>query len=122
MKLRHFALLALFIGYSAPMFGQGTSADYERASQLRALTAGKVFRDKVEPHWFGDKFHFWYRNELADDAREFVLVNAKSGDRSLAFDHERLAEQFVLVSRPVLVLTVRVGEKAIELIVAAQPG
>ncbi|MCB9923684.1 MAG: DPP IV N-terminal domain-containing protein [Planctomycetaceae bacterium] len=81
------------------MFGQGTSADYERASQLRALTAGKVFRDKVEPHWFGDKFHFWYRNELADDAREFVLVNAKSGDRSLAFDHERLAEQLAAITR-----------------------
>ena len=35
---------------------------------------------------------FWYRNDLAGGAREFILVEALGGSRRLAFDHARLAQ------------------------------
>jgi dipeptidyl aminopeptidase/acylaminoacyl peptidase len=52
---------------------------------------GRVYRDRVEPHWFAEGARFWYRNDLKDGAREFVLVDAQKGMRAVAFDHGRVA-------------------------------
>lgn len=68
---------------------QGTPADYERSAGLSAVTRGKVFRDAVEPHWFGS--HFWYKLELPGGTREFIVVDSKTGKRQPAFDHAKLA-------------------------------
>jgi dipeptidyl aminopeptidase/acylaminoacyl peptidase len=58
--------------------------------------ASKVYRDKIEPHWFAntnsDTNKFWYRVNLPDDKREFILVDATKETRGPAFDHERLAK------------------------------
>lgn len=70
---------------------QGTRSDYERAMRLRDATANTVFRDRVTPHWFAGDAKFWYRNDLADDTREFLVVDAEAGVRGPAFDHEKLA-------------------------------
>jgi dipeptidyl aminopeptidase/acylaminoacyl peptidase len=70
---------------------QGTKEDYERSARLYALTQNKVFKAAVEPHWFAGNDRFWYRNDLADKAREFVLVDAVAGQCGEAFDHEKLA-------------------------------
>ncbi len=55
-----------------------------------------VFRDRVEPNWFADASgktnEFWYRLDLAESNREFVLVNAVEGKRRPAFDQARVAE------------------------------
>jgi dipeptidyl aminopeptidase/acylaminoacyl peptidase len=59
--------------------------------KLREATANKVFEDRVTPHWLDDNARFWYRNDLADGKRKFVLVDAEAGTRRPAFDHERLA-------------------------------
>ncbi len=75
----------------AVALAQGTRADYERAANLRQRTEGKVFRARVEPHWFGDNTQFWYRNDLAGGTREFILVDAERGTREPAFDHARFA-------------------------------
>jgi dipeptidyl aminopeptidase/acylaminoacyl peptidase len=75
----------------SPAQGQGTRADYERAAGLSALFQNKVFRSGVYAHWFADSTRFWYRNDLADGARDFVMVDAVKGTRVAAFDHERLA-------------------------------
>ena len=72
---------------------QGTKADYERASTLANSTRDKVFKTRVEPHWFADGDMFWYRNDLADDAREFIVVDAVKGKRERGFDHEKLAKK-----------------------------
>jgi len=57
----------------------------------------KIYRDKIEPHWFadasGDTNRFWYCVDLADGAREFVLVDALAGIRQPAFDHAAVARQ-----------------------------
>jgi len=77
---------------SATALGQGTKADYERAGRLRELTSGKVFKTQVKPHWFAQSKKFWYRNDLREGAREFVLVDVEKGTRRAAFDHDRLAK------------------------------
>src|SRR5262245_14917223 len=54
-----------------------------------------VYRDQVEPHWFGaggETNRFWYRVNLPNDSREFILVDATTGKRGPAFDHARLAK------------------------------
>ena len=53
--------------------------------------AQRVYRDRVQPKWFGDQSQFWYRNDLPDAKREFILVDANKGARSPAFDHTAVA-------------------------------
>ncbi len=85
------ALLALCAATLAAS-AQGTRADYDRANNLRRLTSNKVFRDRVQPHWFADNTRFWYEVKTGPDTREFVVVDAEKGTRQSAFDHARLAE------------------------------
>ena len=110
--IRVIVFVTLFFAVRSAI-AQGTRSDYERALNLAKVTANKVFRQHVNPHWFADNTKFWYRNDLSDDARpvrnstagntiqkgeisngarEFILVNALTGTRQLAFDHQRLAE------------------------------
>ena len=70
---------------------QGTRSDYERARKLEERTRNKVFPSRVVPHWVEGESRFWYRIQVAPDAFRFVLVNAETGDRADAFDHDRLA-------------------------------
>ena len=70
---------------------QGTKSDYERADKLGGLVQGKVFKAKVTPHWLEGNSRFWYRNDLADGKREFILIDAEKGTREAAFDHAKLA-------------------------------
>src|SRR6058998_1869703 len=76
---------------AAPARAQGTKADYERANHLRQLTANKVFKARVTPHWFAGGSRFWYRNDLRSGAREFIHIDAARGVREVAFDHAKLA-------------------------------
>ncbi len=70
---------------------QGTRVDYDRAAQLSALTRDKVFKSAVRPRWLSGNQRFWYRNDLGNGTREFVLVDTVAGERRSAFDHARLA-------------------------------
>ena len=58
-------------------------------------TPPRIYRDKIEPHWFADSSgatnRFWYRLNLAHDEKEFVLVDA-AGKREPAFDAARMAK------------------------------
>ena len=71
---------------------QGTKADYERFDKIGGITGGKVFRTKVQPHWLAGTKCFWYRNDLGHGRKNFVFVDAASGNRKSAFDHDRLAK------------------------------
>jgi dipeptidyl-peptidase 4 len=51
----------------------------------------KIYREKVEPHWFAGNTKFWYRNDLPEKRKEFILVDAENGARKPAFDHQRAA-------------------------------
>jgi len=84
-------VLAALLFTAESAVAQGTRSDYERALNLRKTTANKVFRQRVIPHWLPRNTQFWYRNDLAEDVHEFILVNAETGTRQRAFEHERLA-------------------------------
>jgi len=59
-------------------------------------SAPRIYRDKIEPHWFaiagGETNRFWYRLQLPHGEKEFVLVDAAAGTRQPAFDETRLAK------------------------------
>jgi dipeptidyl aminopeptidase/acylaminoacyl peptidase len=69
------------------------AAEAERSPQRRGrgFQPEGVYKSRIEPHWFADNTKFWYRNDLRDDKKQFVLVNAAEGKREAAFDHEKLA-------------------------------
>src|SRR6516162_9516240 len=50
-----------------------------------------VYKAVVTPNWFANNTRFWYRNDLRDGVKEFILVDAEDGKRGPAFDHEKLA-------------------------------
>lgn len=52
----------------------------------------RVYKASISPNWFADNTHFWYRNDLPEAAREFIVVDAVEGVRKTAFDHRRLAD------------------------------
>src|SRR5215212_3538134 len=82
MNLRPSLLhLAITFALAASAFAQGTKADYERSAAIDRLTAGKTFRDRVEPHWMPGRNEFWYRNDLPGGKKEFVVVEAVKGER-----------------------------------------
>ena len=67
------------------------SAPQQRGRRGARRAPGLVFKDEILPHWFDDNRRFWYRNDLAAGAREFIVVDAIKGIREAAFDHKRLA-------------------------------
>src|SRR5437016_3680557 len=74
------------------LLGSTTGAVQSRADD-RETDRGlrRVFKDRITPHWFANNTRFWYRNELRDGAKEFILVDAERGTRETAFDHAKLA-------------------------------
>jgi dipeptidyl aminopeptidase/acylaminoacyl peptidase len=63
-------------------------------TQRRARGGGPehgVYKARVNPHWFQNNTRFWYRNDLRDGAKEFIVVDAEKGTRQPAFDAQRLA-------------------------------
>ena len=55
-------------------------------------SGGRVYKTSIDPHWFADNTCFWYRNDLREGKREFIVVDAAAGLRRSAFDHQRLAD------------------------------
>jgi len=70
---------------------------FKRAAELAATTRNRVFRTRVQPHWFHENRRFWYRVDTGPGSYEFVLVDADAGVRRLAFDHARTAEALTKV-------------------------
>ncbi len=50
-----------------------------------------IYKSRINPHWAPDGTWMWYRNDLAEGAREFILVDLKKGLREHAFDHNKMA-------------------------------
>jgi len=72
---------------------QANSAD-QRTQDAR------IYRHRVEPHWFADNNRFWYRNQLRQGRREFIVVDCLLGTREPAFDHQEVARQIGDGTRP----------------------
>ena len=69
------------------------SSDTPDSPQARGGFAAQrgVYKAHITPHWLTNNMQFWYRNDLRDGAKEFVFVDAGTGIRRPAFDHEKLA-------------------------------
>src|ERR1700678_599069 len=72
------------------IWAQGTLADYQRGEGLRGRSQGLVVNLPSAPPWIGGAEHFWY-SKTVKGGTEFILVNADSGTKKPAFDHQRLA-------------------------------
>ncbi|MBM3549806.1 MAG: S9 family peptidase [Alphaproteobacteria bacterium] len=69
-----------------------THADFARVERhLPWVMAKKVRNAQVLPYWIGGEDRFWYRQEDKAGA-VFVMVDAATGRKAPAFDHERLAK------------------------------
>ena len=90
---RTLLLLAAFVSVLLPnrADAQGSRADYERADSLQRMTRDKVVRVRVRPRWLPDGDRFWYAIVVAQGRHRFYLVDARSGERTDAFDHKQLA-------------------------------
>ncbi len=69
---------------------QGTLADYQRAQVLPVTARGLVRNLPGPANWIGASDHFWYWRSVKG-GYEFVLADASTATRKLAFDHQRLA-------------------------------
>ncbi len=58
----------------------------------RGRASRQVFRDRVAAHWSKDGNRFWYRVDVGQGKKEFLLVDAESGSRQPAFDHAAVAK------------------------------
>ncbi len=54
---------------------------------------GRVYKSRIETNWSDDGNRFWYRNDLANRQREFIVVDAVAGTRTRAFDAELVAKK-----------------------------
>src|SRR5579862_3692998 len=80
--------VAIFIPVAG--FAQGTLADYQRAHDLQAKARGLVVNAPGPITWIDRSDHFWYSRSVKGGF-EFVLVDAATSSKKLAFDHEKLA-------------------------------
>jgi dipeptidyl aminopeptidase/acylaminoacyl peptidase len=86
---------------------QVTSADYERATNVRSKYKGLALDVADSPFWIKGTHKFVYRKTV-EGGSAFVLVDADAGTKAAAFDHEKLAsvlsetagEKFTAVTLP----------------------
>jgi len=81
-------LLCVLCG-SVAIQAQGTREDYERAERFLP-SRGDLGPAPVNPNWIEKQDRFWYRRVTAGES-EFLLVDAKTGQRQPLFDHDKLA-------------------------------
>ena len=90
----HRLMLPLLLIISSSIYAQPkqvlTQEDYMQAENaLYYKTTPLIDRAVIQPNWFlGDRF--WYRNLVANGS-EFIVVDPAKGQRSAAFDQEKLA-------------------------------
>jgi dipeptidyl aminopeptidase/acylaminoacyl peptidase/uncharacterized protein (DUF885 family) len=78
-------------GFGTPPDDPWYQAPQAQAGSRPRPGEGLVFKTRIMPHWFNHNTRFWYRNDLAGGAREFIVVDAEKGTRGPAFDHSKLA-------------------------------
>ena len=75
MKLRYLPFLPLCLSVPSVV---------AQITDLPKRTENTVFRDRVKPNWLPDGASFWYRVQTAPQDHEFVLINARTGERKTA--------------------------------------
>lgn len=69
-----------------------TAEDYARAERFIFWNYHKyVDNADIRHYWIGDEDRFWYRRTDEQGGKEFVVVDATTGERAPAFDHGAMA-------------------------------
>lgn len=89
LTLATLALVPLALAPRTVLHAQGTAADYARADSLNSRFRGLLL-NVVERVTWTDSTHFWYRRSVRG-GNDFVMVDARSQQKTAPFDHERLA-------------------------------
>lgn len=75
-----------------PPSGDSLLARYQRAAEIQAAGDHRwILNETVVPHWIAGRDQFWYQRELPEGHR-FTTVDATTGARADAFDHDQLAQ------------------------------
>jgi dipeptidyl aminopeptidase/acylaminoacyl peptidase len=95
-------------------------ASYKRSAMLDTTASKKVFHSYVRPNWAPDGKSFWYRVSTGYNTAEFVVVDAVTNKKTIAFNHGQLATAFNKLTNK----SIRPENLPIEdmLIKAGQPG
>lgn len=76
----------------ASVRGGLSDVDYARAERFLPWNKGRyVLNADIQHHWIGDTDRFWYLRTNDIGQKQFVVVDAETGNRSPAFDHQGLA-------------------------------
>ena len=84
---------------AAPLFAQGTIADYQRAMGLRDKYQGVAVGVAEPATWIEKTSRFWYRRSVKG-GNEFIVVDAATQEKQPAFDHEKLAAALTAALTP----------------------
>jgi dipeptidyl-peptidase 4 len=69
-----------------------TAADYARAERFLSWNQDDYVRNaELHYRWLEDGYRLWYRRQTIDGESEFMLVDARTGTVSVAFDHSVVA-------------------------------
>ena len=87
---RSILLLFLIAFYCSFAYAQGTAADYERASGLKAKYEAAAVDIAGVPSWIGNTHRFWYR-KLSRGVNVYMVFDADTLQKNAAFDHDKIA-------------------------------
>jgi hypothetical protein len=107
------------------VWGQARRADYEQATGLRAKLSPLALNIVDRGGWVGKTSRYWYRKSVAGGF-EFWVADAASREKTIAFDHARLAaalatasgEKAEALKLPFNAITFAEDEKSVEFLTA----
>lgn len=67
------------------------TAAYASANEFQKRATNATLNLNIKVNWIGKGDQFWYVRQTGFGEKEFVLVEASTGSRKAAFDHQRLA-------------------------------
>jgi len=65
---------------------------YQRSNKLDTALRNIPTNNDIVPFWKSDGSAFWYKKNLPNKTWEYYYVDAATGKRNLAFDHNKLAQ------------------------------
>jgi len=86
------SILSIIVCFAVSACVASENAGLPQQRQRGPRSGNRAYKTSITPHWFADNTRFWYRNNLRDGKREFIIVDPSEGVRRQAFDHKRLAE------------------------------
>jgi dipeptidyl-peptidase 4 len=51
----------------------------------------QIYLEKIDANWFDGNSKFWYKCNRPNGTKEFIMVDAKTGEKRAAFDHAKVA-------------------------------